>query len=371
MGPRSAPDLLRRRLELRRRAARLRLHRHPRPGRRHHRVPARLRHQPARPRLQPPDLLRPDHRLSVLPDPADDPDHHPGARRHEARMARGRLHARRKHRAILVVRRAADPLPLAPRHLRAALRQCLRRRGDRLCAGRARLHPGADHALLADPRRRARQSAAGLRARLRDDLDHRRRQRDLHRAAEPAPNGGSNDRPAPHGLARHPAWRGLFPAAALRHVPFLAAHEARRVQFRGLSRRPERPAVPADLRLFGRPRAADHRPRRADRGADGLLGAPAPACRPTLCRVHHAVAAGDPADRHRLRLYPALQHLLDPAADRQLGRHQHPDPLRLHHAGAALHVPRRGHRAARHRRRHPDRGGAEPRRLAGPASSPP
>ena len=42
--------------------------------------------------------------------------------------------------------------------------------------------------------------------------------------------------------------------------------------------------------------------------------------------------------------------------------------LRLHHAGAALHVPRRRHRPARHRRRHPDRGGAEPRRRLAHAS---
>ena len=33
-------------------------------------------------------------------------------------------------------------------------------------------------------------------------------------------------------------------------------------------------------------------------------------------RVHHAAAAGHPGHRHRLRLYPALQLLLAPAADR-------------------------------------------------------
>ena len=53
---------------------------------------------------------------------------------------------------------------------------------------------------------------------------------------------------------------------------------------------------------------------------------------------------------------------LDPAADRQRARHRPAAGVRLRHAGAALHVPRRRHRPARHRRPHADRGGPEPRR---------
>jgi putative spermidine/putrescine transport system permease protein len=48
-----------------------------------------VRHRPLRAGLQPPVLLGPDAHLSLLPDPADDPDHHAGAGRAEEGMARG------------------------------------------------------------------------------------------------------------------------------------------------------------------------------------------------------------------------------------------------------------------------------------------
>ena len=122
------------------------------------------------------------------------------------------------------------------------------------------------------------------------------------------------------------------------------------------------PRFQADLHLFGDHGAAHHPDGRADRGAHRLLGPAEAAALAADHRVPHPAAAGDPGDRHRLRLHPPLQHLLDPAAHRHRLRHQLPAPHRLHHARAPLHVPRRRHRPARHRRRHPDRGRPEPRR---------
>ena len=52
-------------------------------------------------RLQPLCLLGPDRHLSLLPDPADDPDHHAGARRPEAGMEGGGLDPRRDSAAVL------------------------------------------------------------------------------------------------------------------------------------------------------------------------------------------------------------------------------------------------------------------------------
>jgi hypothetical protein len=62
--------------------------------------------------------------------------------------------------------------------------------------------------------------------------------------------------------------------------------------------------------------AGDHRLWRAAGGADRLLGAAEAAAGPPGDRVHHPAAAGDPGHRDRLRLHPALQHLVGAAADR-------------------------------------------------------
>ena len=80
------------------------------PARAGHRVAARVvRHQPLRARLQPAGLLGADPHLSLLPDPADDPDHHPGARRAEARVARGGGDPRGEPVPVLADGGAADP----------------------------------------------------------------------------------------------------------------------------------------------------------------------------------------------------------------------------------------------------------------------
>ena len=94
--PLHGDDLFRRRLQLRRHPAGLRLPRHARPARPCHGAAqdgVRLRHLPRR--LQPPELLGPDAHLPLLPDPADDPDHRAGDRRAEAGVERGRRDAGR------------------------------------------------------------------------------------------------------------------------------------------------------------------------------------------------------------------------------------------------------------------------------------
>ena len=59
---------------------------------------------------------RPRDRLSLLPVPADGPDHRARHRRAEARMARGGGEHGRDRRAVLAPRGAADPDADAPRH---------------------------------------------------------------------------------------------------------------------------------------------------------------------------------------------------------------------------------------------------------------
>ena len=61
----------------------------------------------------------------------------------------------------------------------------------------------------------------------------------------------------------------------------------------------------------------DDRGRRAARGSHGLLGPASPAQAAPDRGVHHPAAAGHPGDRHRVRLSPALQQLVHPAADRE------------------------------------------------------
>ena len=104
----TAADLLGRRLQFRRRAAGLRLPRDARSGRPRHGLAAhRIRHQPARRSASTCCRSGACRHLSVLPDPADDPDHHAGARRAEARVARGGRDPRRHRRAVLAHGRAS------------------------------------------------------------------------------------------------------------------------------------------------------------------------------------------------------------------------------------------------------------------------
>ena len=106
-----ADDLLRRRLELRRRAARPRLHLHARPlglvtvflER-----PVRHRHLPAT-RLHALLEARARARLPLLPDPAHGPDHRAGHRRAEEGVARGVREHGREPPPVLALRGPADP----------------------------------------------------------------------------------------------------------------------------------------------------------------------------------------------------------------------------------------------------------------------
>ncbi len=86
LGAPDADDLQRRRLQFRRRAARLRLHGDARAARPRHHAPAQSRLRPLRPRVQHPDLLGPHAHLSLFPDPADGPGRDAGDRRPEARV---------------------------------------------------------------------------------------------------------------------------------------------------------------------------------------------------------------------------------------------------------------------------------------------
>ncbi len=93
-----------------------------------------LRFQHLQHGLQSPELLGPRADLSLLPDPADGADAGAGARRAEARLARGLVDPRGDRLAVLALRRAAGAVAEHARRDAAALRQCLRRRGDGLCA---------------------------------------------------------------------------------------------------------------------------------------------------------------------------------------------------------------------------------------------
>ncbi len=93
-------DLLRRRFELRRHSARLRLPGDARADRARDRLPDGYRRQPQGSRLHHPELLGPHHHLSLLPDSADGADPHAGARRHEEGMARGGRHPGRQPAAV-------------------------------------------------------------------------------------------------------------------------------------------------------------------------------------------------------------------------------------------------------------------------------
>jgi putative spermidine/putrescine transport system permease protein len=71
-----------------------------------------VRHQHLRDGLQPSRLLGSDAHLPLLPDPADDPDHHARARRAEARMARGGIEILGASGfPVLAHGGASDPLP--------------------------------------------------------------------------------------------------------------------------------------------------------------------------------------------------------------------------------------------------------------------
>ena len=170
MGAADAPDVLRRGLELRRGAARLRVPRHARAdgaGDRAPGQPVRLQHLPDG--VQPPELLGSGADVHVLPDPAHGPDHGAGDRRAEARVARGGVEPRRERGRLLAVRRAAGPVADPPRHDAAPVRQRLRRDRDGLRADRQLPEHRHDPAVRPDPRRRAPQPEPRVRAGPGDD----------------------------------------------------------------------------------------------------------------------------------------------------------------------------------------------------------
>src|SRR5690606_36096744 len=106
---------------------------------------------------------------------------------------------------------------------------------------------------------------------------------------------------------------GLRPALLLcspgRPVRVLAESAPRRLFLRCLCQGAGRPTIPADLQLFSGHGAGDDRDRGAAGRTDRLLGTAENALGPPLCRIPDAPAACHSRDRHRLRLYPALQYL--------------------------------------------------------------
>ena len=157
--------------------------------------------------------------------------------------------------------------------------------------------------------------------------------------------------------------RDLFHRAAARDLRVLAPQAARRVFVRRLSSGVRGHPLPQELRLFDRSSPS----RQSSSACCSSCRPPTsirltPAAAPAGGRVHHAHAAGHPGDHHRLRLSPPLQFVLVAAADVERAGDRCPPRLQLRDAGAPLHVPRRRHRHARHRRPHADRGRAEPRR---------
>ena len=103
-----ADDVLRRRLELRRRPARPGVHLHPRQPRLRDRPPAGRSASSSRGGSSR-TKIGPRGRLHVLPVPADDPDHRAGPRRPAAGVARGGRERGRLGVPVLAPRRAADP----------------------------------------------------------------------------------------------------------------------------------------------------------------------------------------------------------------------------------------------------------------------
>ena len=133
---RGADDLLRCRLELRRRPTCARVHVHAGRDRARHDPAATSRDRPEERRFH--DLLeaRPRDRVPLLPVPVDGPDHgarHPGP---QDGMARGIGEHGRQHLPVLAAHRAADPDADAARDDDPAVRQCVRRAGDGLHADR-------------------------------------------------------------------------------------------------------------------------------------------------------------------------------------------------------------------------------------------
>ena len=261
--------------------------------------------------------------LSLFPDPADDPHHHPGPRWPEARVERGGTDAGRQQPAVLAHGGAARAVAGAARLLRAALRQCLRRGGHRHGAHRFVAVDHAHHPVRADPRRRAAGSASRLCAGLRHDRGHRASPTSSTSCCACAPKGGSNEVRQVLGLGRCRlsarstsscrcigtfefslrARRGVYSFDAYRSV--LSDPQFQETFLYSV--------VMALLTIV----------------LGVLIVTPTafwvrlklPSLRP-IDRVHHAAAAGDPAHRARLRLYPPLQHLELPAADRLDAGHQ-------------------------------------------------
>ena len=212
---------------------------------------------------------------------------------------------------VLAVRRPADPDADHPRDDDPAVRQRVRRPGDRLPADR-RDAPHRDPARR-PPRCAATSSTTSASATpsrwawSRSWADH-----DPHLPVAPAPRGAV----AAMRLTR--AWWWLvfiigflyFFVPLLGDLPVLARQSARRSRRAAIARvlrqRPDRSRqFWSEPRLLVRHRhhhdRREHRPAAADR----VLGPPARAAGATVRRVRHAPAVRHPADRARVRTDPA------------------------------------------------------------------
>ena len=308
----------------------------------------------------------PDAHLPLFPDPADGADPDAGARRAEARMARGGRDPRRARagnigamwRSRSCGRASLGTTLLLFANSFGAVATAYGLTGSSLNIVH---HP----ALRADPRRRAAQPESRLCARARHDRDHGPLERRLYLAARAQREVAAMKR------SRLGPWLAIVIGTLYFLVPLIATFEFSLRMQRGAYSFEAYRVVLADPRF------------QATFGYSTLIAvativvgvllvvptaywiaAALPQAAPAG-RVHHAAAARHPGDRHRLRLSAHLQLLLAHPADGDAARHRSALDLRLRDAGAALHVSRRRYGLARDRRPHADRGRREPRRRLG------
>ena len=194
LDPADAADLFRRRLQLCRRAAGLRLPGDARAHRHGDDAAGQVfRLQSLLDRLQSAQLLGAGAHLPLLPDPADGADADPGPGRAEARVARGLGDPGRQPLAVLALGRAAGTLAQHPGGDAAAVRQRLRRGRHRLRADRQLAEHRHHPALRPDPRRRPARPESRLRPGDRHDPDHRPVQRPLSSGCASAATGGCDE----------------------------------------------------------------------------------------------------------------------------------------------------------------------------------
>src|SRR5581483_4458612 len=172
--PGGGHGVLRRRRELRRDPARVRVHRHARHGRRRDRLAARRRHRPLRARLHAVRLLGARDHLPLLPGAADAARGRAGARRPPARVARGGREPRRAGLALLGARRPAGARAVVPRRLPAPLRQRVLGLRDRIRARRRQRQPRSDPDRIGAERQRPLRPAPRAGARIRNGRRHGR-----------------------------------------------------------------------------------------------------------------------------------------------------------------------------------------------------